>query len=258
MAVSTILDEVLTRYIPDQVLKSLRLKKGDEIVWKYDSKRDKVYIEKRKPMDLLEFEGAKTHSENLSRLLLALEPKSKTFNELQKDLKVSPRTASRLLSESEKQGFVEHEGRNKPYSLSQRGYEFLKIIESMPLEGNDVNIHVVKEGPFVGSIILRLPSRIGKTFSERLYTPEAMEDMNRIMVLALEFWVRKHSNRSPGVKFVYYGKDFNNDGLEDLIITETPQGYPNIRKAMQEDRIPGPLIECAYAALEERLKKTVS
>jgi predicted transcriptional regulator len=257
MAVSTVLDEALTRYIPDHVLKSLRLKEGDEIVWKYDSKTDRLYIEKRKPMNIIEFERAKTHSENLSRLLLALEPKSKTFNELQKDLKVSSRTLSRLLSESERQEMVEHKGRNKPYSLTQRGCEFLKIMEPTPLEGNEVKIHIVKEGPFVGSIILRLPSHLGKKFSESLYTPKNSEDLTRIMIIGLEFWVTKHS-QNPNVRLTEYGKDFNGDGLEDLIISEPPQGYPNIRKAMQEDRIPGPLIECAYAALEEQFKKNVS
>lgn len=35
-------------------------------------------------------------------------------------------------------------------------------------------------------------------------------------------------------------------------------GYPNIRKAMRENKLSGSLIECAYMALEERLKEIVS
>jgi hypothetical protein len=127
-------------------------------------------------------------------------------------------------------------------------------MEPTPLEGNDVNIHIVKEGPFVGSIILRLPSHLGKKFSESLYTPKSSEDLTRIMIVSLEFWVRKHS-QTPNVRLTEYGRDFNGDGLEDLIISEPPQGYPNIRKAMQQDTLPGPLFECAFKALEERLEK---
>lgn len=251
-AVSTISQKGMVD-IPDNILRCLDLKEGDEIVWEFDVHNNNVYIERRKPQTISEFTRAEAQSKTHSQLLATLRSGPKTFNELHDLLKISPKTLSKELKTCREQGLIKHERRNKPYSLTQRGSELLRISEAQSVEGKDLVIETVWNGPFIGSILLRLPSYIGRQFVEELYTPRAMEDLNRIMLVSLIFWVNKHSQASPHVVFAAYGKDFNNDGIEDLMICETPRGYPNIRKALKQNKIGGPLWIYSLKAAEEKL-----
>lgn len=237
--------------IPNNVLKDLRLKEGDQILWNVDSTEKKACFERGRPQTFLEFNRAELQSRSRSRLLLSLKSGSKTFTELINILKVSRRTLAKELKKSQEQLLIDHEGRNKPYSLSERGVELLKISEYKPVEGNDLIIETVSEGPFIGSIILRLPSRLGKQLAQKLYTPKRIQDFNRIMLLGLQFWVTKHS-QAPYVQFLGLGKDFNGDGIADLIICETPQGYPHMKELARKGT-GKPLILLAYDALEREL-----
>lgn len=251
-SVSTILQKGIVD-VPDNVLRSLNLKEGDEIVWDFDALNDRVYIERKKPLMISELKRAKVSTKTHSQLLATLRSGPQTFNELHDLLKISTKTLSRELEACKRQGLIKHERRNKPYSLTERGAELLRISESKPVEGKDIVIETVENGPFIGSIVLRLPSYIGRQLVENLYTPRSMEDLSRIMLVSLTFWVNKHSQTSPHVVFTAYGKDFNNDGIEDLMICETPRGYPNIRKALKENRMGAPLWEYALRAAEEKL-----
>jgi DNA-binding HxlR family transcriptional regulator len=255
VSISKILDKGAV-YVPHDVLQSLALKEGSEIVWKHDPQTNRFYIERNKPQTFQELERAKLESGHKSQLLFALTPGPKTFNELQGVLRISSATLAKALEECQTQELIEHKGRNKPYSLTQRGLELLRISKPNPVKGNDVAIETVREGPFIGSIVLRLPSRLGKEFAEHLYKPSSIEDMNRIMLISLEFWVMRHSQTSPYVRMVQHGKDFNGDGIEDLIIAETPPGYPNIRQALKENRMPMPLWDYCLKAAEEKLSRS--
>jgi len=110
------------------------------------------------------------------------------------------------------------------------------------------------KNPFLGSFILKLPTHFGKKFTRELCTLQNIEDLNKIMLLGLEFWINKHAQVSF-VRVSGLGKDFNNDGIPDLMICETPQGYPNIRKALREHKLPMPLLNYALGAAEEKLTR---
>jgi DNA-binding HxlR family transcriptional regulator len=253
-SVSKILDKG-TVFVPDKILQSLGLKEGSEILWKVDPQTQRVYFERYRRQTDLEFERVKLSSEIKSKLLSALKGKPQTFNELQNILRIGSETLSKYLHECETEGLIDHEARNKPYALSQKGLELLRISEPKPVEGNDIIVETVREGPFLGSIVLRLPSRLGKQFSEELYTPKSIEDFNRIMLISLEFWVMKHSQTSPNVQIAQHGKDFNGDGIEDMIICEPSLQYPNIRKALKENKMPMPLLDYCFKAAEEKLSR---
>jgi len=241
--------------VPDSVLKALHVREGDEIVWSLDLQEDRVYIKKKKSATLSEIHKAEVQSAIRSLLLSILKTGPRTFNELHRMLKVSTRTLAKELKECQKQQLVKHAGRNKPYLLTKRGHELLRISMLKPVEGNDLIIETVWKGPFLGSIILRLPSHLGKQFAGKLYTPKNIDDLNRIMLLALEFWVNKHSQTSPCVQFASLGRDFNGDGVEDLMICEAPRGYPHVRKTLKENKMPMPLWEYALQAAEEKLSR---
>lgn len=204
------------------------------------------------------FERMKVHSRTRKTVLDTLKDKPKTWSEIWIQVKHvigSKSTVSNALKELEREGLISPKSkRNAPYVITKKGQKWLKMGQRRPVE--DFVIEVIREGPFIGSIIIRLPEGFGTRFLENgLYTPRPLESLRRIVWVALEFWVTKHSQSSKFVISRAHGRDFNNDGVADLVMYENPVCYPAIRKALKEHMLGAPLIECAYEALEEKLAK---
>lgn len=217
-------------------------------------------MSKKHEINSADFKRMKIRSSTRKTVISTLIDGSKTFTEIFEQVKNDIRThktLSNALKGLVRDALVEKPSRNAPYSITNRGFSWLEMTRPKPLD--HLQVEVVREGPFVGSLILHLPQQLGKQFAERLYHPRPLQSLAWVMKVALLYWVNKYSQVDTDVvRLRAYGETINQNGISELWICEIPPGYPNIRKAMRENKLSGPLIECAYMALEERLKEIVS
>jgi len=241
-----------TIQVPSAVLRKLKLNEGDSVSWILDLSSSRICLEKATLGKSPDFRRTEVKSRSRRTILSALQSAPKKFKELSENLEISDPTLSRYLKELHSEGLVTKPHRNSPYRLTDRGREWLELTDIESAEGRDIVIETVVNSDLdlIKGFVVRLPRGLGEVFYDKLCLPKPLNSLNQILILGLEFWVGKWTSQ-----MMELSRDFDGDGIDDLVIGEPRRGYPLLTESRKEGTL-GPLyFDFLYKAAEEKLSR---